>query len=59
MFITHLLRLTSSFSVDIPRPNAAVLDPPSSMIQSGRFTLKEMAVASDCSIPAVVKVRDN
>ena len=43
----------------MPRLNAAALERLSSMIQSERFTLKEMAIASDCSIPAVAKVRNN
>ena len=43
----------------MPRLNANALERLSSMIQSGKFTLKEMAIASDCSASAVVKVRDN
>ena len=43
----------------MPRLSAVALERLSCMIQSGRFTLKQMAIASDCSIPAVAKVRDN
>lgn len=30
-----------------------------SMIENGNFTLNEMAIASNCSIPSVVRARDN
>ena len=44
---------------DMPQLSSAAVGRLSSMIESGRFTLNEMAIASGCSIPSVVRARDN